>query len=130
MTNVMQYYVEHFLENNAISRIEILHVLNAVHPARLLCDLHLPLCLLLLPFPSPPCTDSTVGFLSSCLIDSMHLFHAATAIMSHHLLSPYAHPSSWAFSCLLFVCLHARSVRRHCWVLLGPDSNMPGFISL
>ena len=22
-----------------------------------------------------------------------------------------------------FVCLHARSVRRHTWVLMGPDSN-------
>ncbi len=33
----------------------------------------------------------------------------------------------------LFVCLHAHSVQRHTWVLMGPDSNKmlkPGFSSL
>ncbi len=33
----------------------------------------------------------------------------------------------------LFVCLHARSVRRHTWVVMGPDLNKmlkPGFKSL
>ena len=38
--------------------------------------------------------------------------------------------STFHLSVMVFVCLHARSVQRHTWFLMGPDSNrmlMPGF---